>query len=78
MGRLKECPRCGEVTLEKLKSYSHCAHCLFYQDYWRDFDDGYLDALRHQRDLVKTEEQMKKARLTTDIEPLPNIKLKGA
>ncbi len=32
MGLLKTCPRCGEKTLEKLATHSHCGHCNYAPD----------------------------------------------
>lgn len=38
------CPRCGERTLERLESYSHCVQCLYVEDYWESPDRGYIEA----------------------------------
>jgi len=34
-GKFQECPRCGERSLECLKTYAHCPNC----NYSEDLDD---------------------------------------
>ena len=40
-----ECPRCGYLAFETLNSYSHCANCLYVEDYWQDFESTLYDAI---------------------------------
>jgi hypothetical protein len=46
MGRIRECPRCGNKAFEKLVSYAHCIECLYVEDYWENPESDYLQAQR--------------------------------
>lgn len=35
--QLSECRRCGHLGFERLKSYGHCANCLYFEDYDEPF-----------------------------------------
>lgn len=39
------CPRCGTKTLEVLKTHSHCLECLYFENYYEDFDTSVTNAL---------------------------------
>lgn len=41
MGKMCNCPRCGERTYEKLATHSHCTGCL----YSPDLDENYEPAI---------------------------------
>lgn len=45
MSYYRQCPRCGDRTLEHLETYSHCCQCLYFEDYWVDSESEYYDAL---------------------------------
>ena len=47
------CPRCGERTLERLKSYSHCVECLYFEDYWVNPDRVLIEAEKESSEIEK-------------------------
>ena len=39
-----KCPRCGSSAFERLKTYSHCVECLYFQDYWKSSESNLSEA----------------------------------
>ena len=58
MSRLCECPRCGDMSLEKLKTYSHCSNCLYVEDSWSSPEAAYLKAMKDAAE-IETRHQQK-------------------
>lgn len=57
MSRLCECPRCGERSFEKLKTYSHCSNCLYAEDSWESPEAAYLKAMKDIAEIEKAQQQ---------------------
>ena len=45
MGKISSCPRCGDRSLERLKTYSHCGQCLFFVDHGGPNESDLYDGL---------------------------------
>lgn len=45
MGRMNFCPRCGDCSLERLKTYSHCGQCLLFIDHAGPNESDLYDGL---------------------------------
>ena len=71
MSNFCQCPRCGGQSLEKLETYSHCAQCLYVEDYWESPDRAYIDAEKVLREFedgpIKTEKEVR-----SNVIELPN------
>lgn len=48
-----ECPRCGSRSLERMSSYSHCANCLYFEDYYEDSQSQVVQAVRIESELLE-------------------------
>lgn len=57
MSRMCECPRCGERSFEKLKTYSHCSNCLYAEDSWETPEAAYLKAMKDIAEIEKAQQQ---------------------
>ncbi len=60
MSRMCECPRCGERSFEKLKTYSHCSNCLYAEDSWESPEAAYLKAMKDIAEIEKAQQQKEK------------------
>ena len=58
MGRQRYsiCPRCGG-SLEILQSYAHCASCLYFEDYWFDYESAFNQARKAEKEMVQLQEE---------------------
>ncbi len=59
MSRMCECPRCGERSFEKLKTYSHCSNCLYAEDSWETPEATYLKAMKDIAEIETAQQQNK-------------------
>jgi len=66
MSCLRKCPRCGEHSFEKLNTYSHCAGCLYFEDYWGSPETDFYNAL-------KTLEELDEAGLSHEVQDEPIV-----
>ncbi|OQW48792.1 MAG: hypothetical protein A4S09_13420 [Proteobacteria bacterium SG_bin7] len=46
---IAKCPRCGIRALEVLKTHAHCMECLYFEDYYEDFNTTLTTALLAER-----------------------------
>ena len=42
---IAKCPRCGTKALEVLKTHAHCMECLYFENYYEDFNTSLTTAL---------------------------------
>lgn len=74
-----KCPRCGDRTLERLNSYSHCLECLYFEDYWVCREADVNDA---KAALEKANAEIEKSRTTVAtisvLNPAIKTKIKNA
>jgi len=47
------CPRCGDKSLERLETYSHCVNCLYAEDYWQSTEADLVDAQNFLKEVVE-------------------------
>ena len=52
------CPRCQTRSFERLKTYSHCCECLYFEDYWSCLESDVLDAFRIVEELERIEREV--------------------
>ena len=55
MNRFCHCPRCGNRTLEHLKTHSHCIDCQYYENSEEDDELAYFEACSAEAWLAMTE-----------------------
>jgi len=55
MGKIQECPRCGDKTYEKLADYAHCFNCLYYEDHWVGPDHQLVKAMQEINEIEPEE-----------------------
>lgn len=70
MPKFHSCPRCGGRSLERLSSYAHCSDCLYFEDYWKDPESDYAEAL-------KAVEEIDAAKKSKPSDVVPFRKKKG-
>ena len=51
-----QCPRCGSRSLETLETYSHCANCLYFEDYFEDVQSQVVRAIQIERGVLVVSE----------------------
>lgn len=51
MSRVCNCPRCGDRSFEKLKTYSHCSSCFYTEDSWVTNETFYFKAMQDQAEI---------------------------
>ena len=56
MPRLCECPRCGERSFEKLKTYAHCSNCLYAEDSWESPEAAYFKTMKAVAEIEKAQQ----------------------
>lgn len=59
MSTTHNCPRCGDRSLEKLNSYSHCPNCLYFEDRWRNPETPYLESLKAIDEIERAQNKLK-------------------
>lgn len=52
-----DCPRCGLRTLERLKTYAHCANCLLFEDYHEDNESMFFKAARIEQEFLENDRE---------------------
>lgn len=72
MSKMCECPRCGERSFEKLKTYSHCSNCLYAEDRWEGPDAVYLKAMKDIAEIEKAQAQKEKQSQRKEENEIPN------
>ncbi|MBX9768732.1 MAG: hypothetical protein K2X47_15775 [Bdellovibrionales bacterium] len=52
MSSYRSCPRCGGLGFETLRTYAHCANCLYSEDYYQDTETAYYQSLASLRKMI--------------------------
>ena len=79
MSHYCQCPRCGERGMEKLETYSHCANCLYYEDYWTSPESDVIAAQNVLREIVEGNNDEDRQSNVVEFDRQQQIKtLKGA
>lgn len=63
MGRANnsKCPRCGG-SFEILRSYAHCASCLYFEDYWFDTESAFHQAMKAKKEITEFQDETLKVK----------------
>lgn len=77
MSKIIECPRCAEHAFEKLKTYSHCISCFYFEDRWECPEKDVTDAIKTQSEVDSIIQQRIENQIPR-IYPNDKIKKKGA